>query len=239
LSQTFIIDAGVTWSLRYEWFFYAALPAMALVLGLAPRRRLLVVSVMACVVAALAMRYMMVSHLLVKILLPFGGGMVAAFAVRSERICTLCTHPAAGLLALACFSAAIIGFPGAYNIPASLLLSVGFIIIACGNTLSGLLTWPSTRLIGDMGYSVYLLHGILLFIVFHSLETMGFAVAGSAASHWAIVSALTIPLIVLCHVTFRMIELPAMKTVPNITIWLSAKSSKSSTASRTVSPTES
>ena len=35
--RTGLINAGVTWSLPYEWFFYIALPIIALFVGIRPR----------------------------------------------------------------------------------------------------------------------------------------------------------------------------------------------------------
>ena len=48
-----------------------------------------------------------------------------------------------------------------------LLLTVVFCIVAAGNDLCGLLNRPVSRKLGEMAYSVYLLHGLLLYATFN------------------------------------------------------------------------
>lgn len=217
MHQTIIAIAGVTWSLPYECLFYASLPLGALMLGLTPSKRQIMWGAIAVAAISLAMHDPRLKFLFI-----FSGGIAAAFCVRSARICTLLSGTAGTLLVLVCFSLAIIAFPSGYNLPTILLLSVGFIAIACGNTLCGVLVLPGSRQLGDISYSIYLLHGLLLFVTFHFIETMHFAAAQSVAFYWMTILGLTFPLVALCYASFRLVEYPAMKSVPRLHRWISS-----------------
>ena len=64
------------------------------------------------------------------------------------------------------------------------LLTFAFVVISCGNDLFGLLTLHSTRMLGRMAYSVYLLHGIVLYTAFMLVIGSGRVAAWSAATFW-------------------------------------------------------
>jgi peptidoglycan/LPS O-acetylase OafA/YrhL len=214
MHQTLIAIAGVTWSLPYECLFYAALPLGALMLGLMPSRRQVMWGAIACAAIGLAMHYPVL-----KFCATFSGGIAAAFCARSARIRARLSGMAGTLLVLVCFGLVIIAFPSGFKPPAILLLGIGFIAIACGNTLFGVLVWPASRQLGDISYSIYLLHGLLLFATFHFIEPMQIAAAQSAVVYWLTIAGLTFPLVVLCHASFRFIEYPAIQSVPRLHRW--------------------
>jgi peptidoglycan/LPS O-acetylase OafA/YrhL len=215
MHQTFIAVAGVTWSLPYEWLFYATLPLGALALGLAPSKGKIMGTAIACIAIILAMHYPYL-----KFLATFSGGIAAAFCVRSARICSLLSGPAGACIAIGCLGLAIIAFPNGFKVPVIFLLSISFIAIACGNTLFGILVLPASRLLGDISYSIYLLHGLLLFVTFHFIETTQIAAAQSVAAYWLTIVGLTLPLIVVCYASFRLIEYPAMQSVLRTHRWI-------------------
>lgn len=214
LSDTSNLIARVTWSLRYEWWFYLSLPAIGCLLG---RRSALV-----------WMAFGFFNFLLFKLgwrldwarLLPFLGGIVAAHAVKSEWLCRFARVRAVGLLVLACLAATITLTPTAYTPAAVLLLSVAFVLIACGNDVFGGLSAASSRMLGEMTYSIYLLHGLLLSFVFRWVVGLKSLATWSVAEHWGLVLGLSIPLIALSYATYRWIEVPAQRATPVVTAWV-------------------
>lgn len=100
-----------------------------------------------------------------------------------------------------------------------MLLAGAFTIIACGNSIYGILEWPTSVLLSEMGYSLYLLYGLLLFAAYRLVLGEG-ASTLSAAEHRSIVLGLVPLLILLCFSTFRLIEQPAMAAVPRCYAWL-------------------
>jgi peptidoglycan/LPS O-acetylase OafA/YrhL len=97
VGETSLIVAGVTWTLRYEWFFYLALPLISLLAGQRPSLLILVVSVAALALAwriGLDQRYVPV----------FAGGIIAACLVRNPDFVIFCKKKVASLLVLICLA---------------------------------------------------------------------------------------------------------------------------------------
>lgn len=205
------IIGGQAWSLAYEWWFYLALPAMALLLGQRPPRAWIAVSAAAVAGAV----WWTTARGGWPFAASFLGGIAAAFLVRQARLRRGARHPAAGLVCLAAL-AATSRFPTAFAPAPLLLLSFAFVIVAAGNSVFGVLEWACARGLGEMGYSIYLLHSILLFTVFAA----GLGPARSAvldgAGHWLVILACVPPLIVASFVTFRTIEAPAMRSIDRV-----------------------
>ncbi len=201
------IVGGATWSLPYEWWFYLALPLMGLLLG---RQRQPVPLVVASAIAtALACAWITWRGGWSNVL-TFSGGALAAILVREQRARAIARHLACAVLALMALAAATRTAPG--QPLSTLLLIVAFVIIASGNTLFGLLDSAPLRTLGAMSYSVYLLHGLVLYVAFSAL---GRGVAGhlTPLQHWLVAWGCVPVVVGLCHLTFRAIESPAMAAV--------------------------
>lgn len=211
-ESTSTIVARVTWSLPYEWLFYFALPVVALTV----RRRLERGTIAFSIVASIAISTLGAWRPLLPQLLPFAGGIAASFLARSPRFCEWAKHPVASGCLLAALGTAFFAFSNAYGAWQLLLLTVVFSICACGNTVFGLLTSRPARLLGEMAYSIYLMHGIWLFVAFRFFVGAGRAGSLSPAEHWVSVFSLIPLLIASCYVTFRLVEKPSMEANASI-----------------------
>ena len=109
-------------------------------------------------------------------------------------------------------------FAGANQIAAVLLLSIAFSVIAGGCSLFGLLLTHSSRVLGELAYSIYLMHGIMLFLVFRFMVGFEVASAYTPLAHWALIFALCPVLIFICCITFCAIERPGMKRTAAVTL---------------------
>jgi peptidoglycan/LPS O-acetylase OafA/YrhL len=217
VSGTYVIVAGVTWSLPYEWFFYLCLPLLALTTGRgAPLKfGLLGIVALACFWAWQPKLF----HLLA-----FFAGIVAAALVRVSSFRRVCSGSMAGVFAACLLIASISLFETAYHVFPLLLTTVAFCLIAGGNTLFGALASKSSRVLGEMTYSLYLLHGIALFVIFTFLIGRDGAKAMSALMHWTVVLSLCPALILACHCTFRFIERPALGQIDPLSQWIRTRS---------------
>jgi peptidoglycan/LPS O-acetylase OafA/YrhL len=218
VAETNIAVAGVTWSLAYEWFFYLSLPLLGLLLRVMPPIPYLLFSICSLVGIALlkpeAIR-----------LLTFAGGFTAAIVIRMPTLTKHLRGAAAAVVAYGCLAAAALAFPPADR-PSPLglsLLAVAFIIIAAGNDLGGVLSMRSSRRLGDVSYSLYLLHGLLLFAAFRFVVGFESAASLSTFGHWAVVLCCTPLLVILCCVTYELIELPPTHWAPAVSDWLRAR----------------
>lgn len=214
LTPTNTITAGVTWSLPYEWVWYFFLPWLALLLGLRPSWRTLLLSFAVCGSAVL----LNWEHRLFRIL-PFVGGVCAAYAARSIKFRQMFAGPKGAVVVVACLTIAMTSTASAYKIGPLLLLTLAFCIIASGNSLFGVLHLRLSRALGELAYSIYLLHGMLLFITFTELARQEGSPI-SVVDHWMHILLLTPILITLCRLTFRLIETPGNRQVDLLTqLW--------------------
>lgn len=213
VPHTSSIVAGVTWSLPYEWFFYFSLPLLALSIGVRAPLPYVLLSILATV--GLILWGPGINNLLF-----FAGGMTASVAVRSDSIRRFAESRLASILCLGILVATVATFPSARGVIPLVMLSAVFVLIACGNTLFGVLTHPASRTLGEMAYSIYLLHGILLFAVFRLFIGTAEAASYSPIEHWAVAACITPVLILTSFVTFKLIENPAMQQTRAVSQWV-------------------
>ncbi|WP_092715147.1 acyltransferase [Janthinobacterium sp. OK676] len=227
VAQTSVIVAGVTWSLPYEWLFYLLLPLLALPLRIMPPWPYLLLSMLVLAVTLVLVWYMQapVHHFLA-----FLSGICAALLVQREAFRRFCAGRWASILAVTCLVVACLAFPTAHEGFSLLLLSVGFALIAGGSSLFGVLNLSVSRTLGEFAYSIYLLHGLLLFVTFHFLLGSERARELSPAMHWSVIMLLTPVLVFGCLMTFRCIERPGMHyrgtPIRYLSMFLGSKPSK-------------
>ncbi len=228
---TLTINAGVQWTLVYEWLFYLSLPLLALCLNFKKLSKswvkplLLTVALLS---VALVLRKAHASETVVenfyfeKILKVLGTskvflvGILAAFVYRSDK--------AKDILSGRFFSVLVIllilwqgwKYAEPSRIPL-LCLSISFIVISCGNSLFGILTSKPLRYLGDISYSIYLVHGTILFCIFNYVVGIEYLKTFSVTAYWLLICCSVLPIFLITSMTYKIVELPAMKHVPAVT----------------------
>ena len=161
--RTWVLVAGVVWTLPYEWMFYLALPLLAFCTGRGRPKRAAVMSAIAVFAICVVFKGRASKFAIFEL---FFGGIAAAYWVRVPKLKALGRGSAAGIAAVAALAAVVTCLPTAYSITATLGLTVFFIVIASGHDLWGALRLPGLLWLGDITYSIYLLHGFLLWALF-------------------------------------------------------------------------
>ncbi|ETD86458.1 acyltransferase family protein [Rhodobacter capsulatus] len=216
MEETRTITAGVTWTLPYEWSFYFLLPALALFTGRP-------VPVIILPIVALSAFYMYFAGLRPSRFVFFLGGIGAAFLARRSWFCQLAAHKASSLVILASMTCLITLFPSAYGKIQLVLIFIAFSLVAAGNSLFGALTNRVSRALGEITYSIYLLHGLILYslmklVLFPDTN----AALPSPFAFWCIVLCVTPVLITMSMLTFKFIEQPAMQHADTLATRLKA-----------------
>lgn len=212
IKNSWIIIAGVTWSLPYEWAFYFSLPLMSVALGTMPPKIFIAISL-------LCFTYFKMWNFDIHYL-SFIGGITAAALARYNRFHDFATSKLATIVATCLISIAVIFFPVAHKVTPVLLLALAFSLIASGNNLFGLLTCSVSRTLGESTYSIYLLHGIFLFFTFTIFFNSFEASRLSATKHWIVIWTITPFLIILSSISFKYIEKPAINCTNKVINWL-------------------
>ena len=212
VPNTFTMIAYVTWSLKYEWLFYLTLPLLALLLRV--HTPLQYVGVSALVAGACVVIRPELIHLVT-----FGGGIVAAHFVRSDG-CRRVLSGRVGFALVTCtLCMAVLLFDTAKHFAVVMLLSLTFLAIASGNTFGGLLTTRTARILGEISYGIYLLHGFVLFVAFELIVGRERASMLSPTMHWTIAALCTPIVVLLSYAAFRTIEAPSLKATERVTAW--------------------
>ncbi len=206
---TLILNAGVAWSLRYEWLFYLSLPLLAWVAGRGPARTGVVLAAVAAgfVWTARGRPYVLAAGDPAFTTL-FLIGMACATADRSGWTAKLSDRTASVIfaaLALVLFSTCQI----AYAPLAMALLGSCFYLVVSGCSLFGLLTHRASKRLGDISYGIYLLQGLVLASLFQFQRVRAFALA-SPQRHWAIILTGAVLLVGLAALAHAWIERPGI-----------------------------
>ncbi|MCJ8292547.1 MAG: acyltransferase [Crocinitomicaceae bacterium] len=206
LFEAQIVNAGVVWSLAFEWLFYFSLPLIGVfVLKVKPHLIFILLAI-----GFVYLHYWSVGGFYYAQLHSFLGGAIIVVLKHyfGEKI--NCSHPIFGLLIIACFFG-VCQFHSADYVYCKLFITAVFGIIAFGNTFFGLLTSSAFRLLGTISFSIYLLHGIVLFFTIKFIVGYEFIQQLSDLNYLLFVL-LLIPVVILISLsTYQYVELPFIK----------------------------
>lgn len=201
------INAGVVWSLAIEWVFYMALPLLSLlILKKQPSKKLLIICGL---FVAIYFAGHGVNIFYLNIIQSFAGGALAAYLLRRTDLNKILIQRKFSILVLGMIPLALQYDSSEYFLCKCILITA-FIIIALGNDMFGLLRLNSLKLLGDISYSIYLIHGILLFITYYSIYGVDNAKLLSIEHYSTIILLLTPLLVTISYLSYRWIEKPGI-----------------------------
>src|SRR5690606_25831441 len=203
-SYTNIINAGIVWSLAYEWLFYLSLPIISIVV-LAKKTSLFytLVSIL-FILGFCSVRTVNPHHIL-----SFAGGAVTPFLVKFKPKNVDFNSRFFSFMVV--FSLMLIlYFNTADNFICKLLIILVFNMIALGNSVFGVLKSSILKFLGEICYSTYLVHGIILFIAIYFLVHLNNAKNLSVLEFWEMIFVVTPFVVIVSFRLFRFIEKPYM-----------------------------
>lgn len=217
---TGLILAGVTWTIFVEWLFYGSLRLMAGAARGAPWARplrfagggfllcllVLVIVAWSAPISAAEPTPALVLAMLATVVGSFFAGMVAACLVRRPARPRI---PAGSAIALACLGMVFLAFDSMLGPVQLLLVSVFFTLVCDGATLFGLLATRAARRLSAISYSLYLMQGLVLTLVFAVPPVRDFAMVGPAR-FWLVGGLCALLLVLVSAVTYRCVEKPGI-----------------------------
>jgi peptidoglycan/LPS O-acetylase OafA/YrhL len=205
-----ILLAFVTWSLRWEWFFYASL----IVTAFFARNR-----ITAWALPAVGLGGFLVALLLnhdageapstAAFIALFCAGMLTA-ALRPITAKVTWDTPIFSALAAILILVVLTLFETAYDAVAICLLGAAFFLIANGASLFSLLTSRPARRLGDVSFGIYLLQGLVMAAVFALPAARAFALA-TPLQHWVLIAISGIALVSVATIAHAIIERPGVE----------------------------
>jgi len=203
-SGTGDLIANVSWTLSYELFFYLTLPCWAMIFIRRGGWLKLIVSLVCIFVVY---KWMGASSVLKHaVLLSFLGGVAAAYWIRNDRCRAWAQCKTAAAIALMALSAVMLGWGNSFALVPLVLLTLFFCIVASGNVLFGALSLPSVRWLGEISYSTYLLHGLVLWLGLVCLPSL-LAFDPRSPVYWTAFMVIgSLLVILLSSATFMLIE---------------------------------
>jgi peptidoglycan/LPS O-acetylase OafA/YrhL len=215
ITDTYSIIAGVNWTLAYEWLFYLMLPMLALLMRRTTTIPGIILSIFVIPVSLFC------NHSYPLLFVAFLGGIIAAFLNKNDYFRMLARSKVSSFVAIMCLLLAVLNHdPNEHLFVFRINLIIPFILIACGNTLFGALTISPARFLGEISYSIYLLHGIFLFVIFKFIIGTENASSMSPLTHWALIIGCLPFFLFICCLTFKWIESPFLKSVTPVTAWI-------------------
>jgi peptidoglycan/LPS O-acetylase OafA/YrhL len=200
--RTTLIVKGVTWTLLYEAWFYLCLPLLVLVFI---KRSSVWMKAIALVAVALLFK---VNHIEFGIAATFLGGIFAVYWRMNKRCIEVAQTKTAAFVAVLCLCIDFFFLYKPFNALGIVLLTVFFVVIASGNTLFGLLKMRGALWLGEISYSIYLCHGLVLWVVMQNI--LPHIRAYHHSTMWFVASAIGMtPIVVLfCSASYLLIEKP-------------------------------
>ena len=200
LENTFLVNAGVTWTLPYEWMFYLLLPIIALFFKIKVKYKTIILF------SLVFLLILFINKPSPTYFIPFLGGILCA-VLNNSKIKIDWKNYKFSVLGLSLLFLSVYRFNSGTKIPAIAVSTFLLLIISNGNSFFGILSSHFSRKLGQITYSIYLIHGLVLFIVFRFIIGFKKAAMLSELEYWSIIALCIIPIIIISQLTFKHIEL--------------------------------
>jgi peptidoglycan/LPS O-acetylase OafA/YrhL len=137
----------------------------------------------------------------------FFAGAFAAVLRKNELVKKVACSRPVSIICLICLATLLTLFSFADGNKQLFLLTLFFIPVALGNSMFGLLTTKAAIMLGEMSYSIYLLHGIVLYIFFTVLFPRLIQPTTPALVEYGLMVSLAACVVVISWLTFTRIEM--------------------------------
>ena len=201
---TLTVNAGVTWTLQYEWVFYALLPLIGIFV--APLRFALFVTLYLSVFVVLKSIGLSGEATYLLVASPFLGGMFAAYIAKYYVDSLNSNGFFQSLFVIASLVAGAYFYTKGVSTVIAVLLVPAFVLIATGNNIFGLLETGWARWLGQISFSIYILHGIVLLLCLRVVNGYLPITQMGPTVYTATCAIIAIFLVAICSVTYLAIE---------------------------------
>jgi peptidoglycan/LPS O-acetylase OafA/YrhL len=204
-----LVNFFVVWTLRAEWLFYLALPILAIFCR--PGR-----------LAALSIPVILfgqsretpdpkADYFAPVLAFVFLCGMVAAQSLELFGPRKALAGRCAAIGCLACLGIVPLLVDSPYEPQSIVAAAVVFYCFVNGNTMFGVLSGRAARFLGTISYSVYLIHGIAIYVTLRIVGRFVDFATLPLPLYWLMLWVCGLGLIGVCALTYRYVEHPAIE----------------------------
>jgi peptidoglycan/LPS O-acetylase OafA/YrhL len=208
-KNTTIVLSGVTWTLFYEWRFYASLLLLALFARLPGRMHLMAVGAAAVTILC----YLFIAKIMgsspVIFAAIFLAGMMCA-SLEKQQLLPHFGRAKLSVLAVVLIVAYALTCTTAFSPLGAAMLGAIFCLIVAGADFFGVLTSKPAKRMGDISFGIYLLQGLVMTGLFSASGTRDFALS-SPLHHWLLVYLAAILLLAVATICYALIERPGIE----------------------------
>ncbi|MBB3239017.1 peptidoglycan/LPS O-acetylase OafA/YrhL [Pseudomonas sp. Tn43] len=207
------MTAGAHWTLGYEWIFYLTLPLIAILFRKNGPRAYLLLSLLTLTLVALGFYSNLIKPSLFQLF--FIGFIPILIKKHLSHAVPLLQGKGAAFIATILIAVSLFQHEE-YSTLQMLFLAIPFAIISLGNDIFGLLKNRGLKSLGEVSYSIYLTHGLILYWAFSTFNIFDF----SKAEVFKFIALLPVVLIVVSGtsvITYLFIEKPFMSSNKNRT----------------------
>lgn len=201
-SFTRIINANVNWSLPYEWLFYFSLPVISILVYKKITSKIYLVVSLLFILIFYKIYGFNQHHML-----SFLGGAIPAFLSTYNLTKINFNSTIFSLVILICLTLILL-FDTPDNYICKLLIAIVFSLIASGNDFFGILRSTTLKFLGEISYSTYLIHGIIIFTAMYFYYTLGKAKYLSPVEFCTTIFIMTPIIVLISFLLYRNIEKP-------------------------------
>lgn len=210
------ITAVVTWTLKYEWLFYFSLPLLFLILKNKVATTLIIIVCMLLLINNFKFHSIIDSRYFIFFMIGGISNYICKLLENNIKLIEILRNRLISIILMVLLIYVFFSGVGIFNIFSIIILLLFFIAIVCGNNLFGALTLKGARLLGEISYSIYLIHGCVIFSIFILMNKF----SGLSLSEYLILMPLvTIAVVFISSLTYRFIEAPCInigKKIQNI-----------------------
>ncbi len=232
-KDTSRIVASVIWTLKYEWLFYLSLPILAIIYSRSNKHKILLFIFIGCIIEISRLR-LKIPYLDIdtRYFIFFLVGAISASIYTIAACRSIAKKHLASFIPLLSMLLLFVMFDNIYGKWQILLMAIFFSFVSLGNSIFGILSLPAVVLLGEISYSIYLLHGIVLYMCF-SVVFPKFMSTTTPSIQLSLAMCLLGPFLVLFSwITFSTIESPFIRIGRHIARYLSQTFNKKINAQR-------
>ncbi|MBU0653562.1 MAG: acyltransferase [Gammaproteobacteria bacterium] len=209
--MTWTLIANVNWSLKYEVIFYVfAVPFIHLIARFVSVRSGLLISLGLIAMVLLFRWYRGGEGGISLYTVQFLGGVMVAYAYKMESIRLNVIEGRLIRWFAVAATASLFFMQYAYGAAAIVGNIIMFAAVAGGASLFGLFKAKSAIWLGDISYGIYLLHGLVLWIVLGALARAGILAHLDLFEYWLVVLGVTAVVVLLASASYTLMEKPLM-----------------------------